>query len=222
MKTIYLAVTVPDTYDVAAIRERERQAARERGTYDSQYHVARDLLDSPDMSLAMYETADEISNEADRIKRADYYDDVRQVATELESEVMSGNITDREEALQWLHETIDGHHDVIYTSCAQDVVRYSDNDGAYVEDFGVDGVVRDGDIDWSVLAYAAMERDVIEALSAIDINAEDLGQPKCEDCDEPLPWGTDDALCNDCADIANSDDADEDGPSTPATEANDN
>jgi hypothetical protein len=48
----------------------------------------------------------------------------------------------------------------------------TDNDGAYVEDFGTDGMVEDGQIQWSRLMYAAMERDVIEKLDAdgLDVN----------------------------------------------------
>jgi hypothetical protein len=78
----------------------------------------------------------------------------------------------REAVLEYVHELIGGHSRVIYTKLAQEGLAESDNDGTYVEDFGTDGLTRDGCLNWSALMYAAMERDVYECLDhrGFDIN----------------------------------------------------
>ena len=85
----------------------------------------------------------------------------------------SGEIEDQDSAETWIHETIDGHHDVIYTACAQTVCLVSQNDGAYIDNFGTEGLCEDGAISWSRLAYAAMEADLREALDndGVDLDA---------------------------------------------------
>jgi hypothetical protein len=70
--------------------------------------------------------------------------------------------------LEWIHETVDGHEFVIYTAKAQSVLAISANDGAYIENYGTEGVVCDGGLNWSGLAYAAMEADLFEALGDLD------------------------------------------------------
>lgn len=73
------------------------------------------------------------------------------------------------------HETLDAHSWVIYTAKAQAVLATSDNDGAMAEEYGADGVVEDGALQWSRLAYCAMEADVCELLDTLD------GQPFADD-----------------------------------------
>ena len=128
----------------------------------------------------MTPTKDQIE-EAHRLLRADYYADVRSTAEgirdELREKIDAMDFGTSESAREWLldylHETIDGHGRVIYPAEAQDCLRYSDNDDAYVEDFGTEGIVEDGCIHWSRLALAAFERDVIEQLEAIGVDVND-------------------------------------------------
>lgn len=129
----------------------------------------------------------------------EYRDTVNGIVEDLKSACADGEITDRDGAQDWLHQTIDGHHDVIYTYAAQNVILQSRNDGAYFEQFGDDGgAVKDGAINWSLLAYCALEADVLEAIGDLDewfkcsecggdVTPEDIktageSLPTCEDC----------------------------------------
>ena len=69
-----------------------------------------------------------------------------------------------------LHETIDGHQWVIYTSYNLDVLRHSDNEDAYIDNFGGEDaahLLKDRGISGlhAVMAYCAMEQDVQSILS---------------------------------------------------------
>jgi hypothetical protein len=113
------------------------------------------------------------NQDAHQVLRADYWSDVRDVAEELKQRIADGDFTDRDEFLDALHETVDGHQRVIYTAQAQECLLYSDNDGAYFEEFGSEGAVQDGAINWSALAFAAFHRDIIEHLDAIGVDVND-------------------------------------------------
>lgn len=106
--------------------------------------------------------------EATRVLRKAYYDDVRGVADALLECIESGELQDAKDADTWLHETVDGHARVIYTGQAMDCLRYSDHDSAYFDDFGTDGIIEDGSINWSGLAYAAFMADIREHLDDLD------------------------------------------------------
>lgn len=67
----------------------------------------------------------------------------------------------------FIAESVDGSEWVIYTYRAQLVMVLSDNDGAYVDDFGKDGALDDDGVKWSALAYAAMYADCLDYLDAI-------------------------------------------------------
>jgi len=71
-----------------------------------------------------------------------------------------------------LWEAVDSHEFVIYTAKAQALLAISDNDGAFVEEYGAEGLVKDGSLNWSSLAYAAMEAD-IRGHAAFDADPED-------------------------------------------------
>jgi hypothetical protein len=105
-------------------------------------------------------------DDAMRVLRAEYFDTVRGIVEDLQRAIKDKEISSEDEAQDWLHETIDGHHDVIYTYAAQQVVLHSDHSGAYVEEYGTDGIVANGDINWSVLAYAALLADVRDAIGS--------------------------------------------------------
>ncbi len=104
-----------------------------------------------------------------------YTDDVADVVSAFKLAVETGDITDTESADEWLHQTIDGHGRVIYTASAKECLYESANDGAYFEDFGSEGAVKDGVLNWSSLAFCAFQRDVLEALSddGIELHDED-------------------------------------------------
>lgn len=129
------------------------------------------LLTKPFAELTRQE-AEDLVRDAESILRAEYWQDVRNAAESIRDE-LRGQIKDgvtgeplREWLIEHVHETIDGSQRVIYTWEAQKCVLFSDNDGAYAENFGTDGMVEDGMINWSRLAYAAFEADVIEELTA--------------------------------------------------------
>lgn len=101
--------------------------------------------------------------DANRILSRDYRQDVIGIVSAY-ADALGTDITDSESAYEWLHETVDGSQRVIYTFQAQQCLIYSDNDGAYAEEFGEEGIVTDGCIEWSRLAYAAFHADIVEAL----------------------------------------------------------
>lgn len=83
-----------------------------------------------------------------------------------------------------LREACDSHHDVIYTSCAQNIVCVSSNDGAYFDEFGGEGAVTDGAINWSLLAYCALRTDVQEHMqSDVDALIEELTKEPDEEAE---------------------------------------
>jgi hypothetical protein len=144
MKPITVRFWVPDTEDVTAY-----------------------LRDAEPLRDGEQLTEEQIVEVAAGIEQRAYYATVRDIVEDLKRAIKDGDVTDEDGATDWLHETIDGHHDVIYTSCAQDIVRISSNSGAYVENFGPEGMVKDGDIQWSLLAYCALEADVLEEIGDI-------------------------------------------------------
>jgi hypothetical protein len=112
-------------------------------------------------------------DDAHSVLRADYWSDVRGVAEDLKKRLDEGDFTDRDDFMEALDETVDGHSRVIYTFEAQQCLLYSENDGAYAEEMGEAGMVKDGCINWSVLAYFAFRADIIEHLDAIDVDVND-------------------------------------------------
>lgn len=120
--------------------------------------------------------------EAQRVCRADYWQDVRDVADEFTKQWRDGEFEDREQAIEWLEQTVDGHGRVIMTYQAQECLLYSDNDGAYIDELGTDGVVKDGSINWSALACMAFKADILEHINqAEDIDVNDDPPQKIDD-----------------------------------------
>ncbi len=100
-----------------------------------------------------------------------------EIKEELEEKIEDGEGGEplREWLLETLHERIDGHARVIYTFKAKVGLLVTENADAYVEDFGEEGLIKDGNINWEGMMFAAMERDVIEALDrmGVDVNNPD-------------------------------------------------
>lgn len=102
------------------------------------------------------EEAEQAVRDAESVLRAEYWQDVRNLAESVRDEwkeqIEQGNEGEplREWLVEHIHETIDGTQRVIYTWQAQKAVLFSDNDGAYIEHFGSEGMVdRGGNINWS-------------------------------------------------------------------------
>lgn len=109
-------------------------------------------------------TDERIKDAADNLARLEYRATVKGVVEDLERAIRDGEITSEDEAQDWLRDTIDGHHDVIYTHAAMEVCRQSDNDQAYFDEFGSDGAVSESGIEWSKLAYCALMADALEEI----------------------------------------------------------
>lgn len=124
---------------------------------------------------------------ADEMKRAAYHAEIRNLAASVKDAIKSGEITDAEGLDEWIHQTIDGHHDVIHTYAAQGVIRASDNDDAMIDEMGAEQLVKDDAINWSGLAFFAMRADLVELLAAEGIP---VGS-------EPEEWQTEQP-CADC------------------------
>jgi hypothetical protein len=149
-------------------------------------------------------TADERIEAARRILRADYWADVRGVVDDLRSAIERGHVADTDDAETWLHETVDGHQRVICTGQAIEGLLYTDNESAFVEEFGEDGLVRDGNVNWSGLMYCALLADIRAQIGDLEQLIEDNKPVTCEDCgetvgDDPIRDELGDALCADCA-----------------------
>lgn len=128
-------------------------------------------------------SADELLDEARQAMRAAYMTHVDMHADDFVDRMKAGDFEDSEAFLEALHEDVDGDSWVIYTHKAQAVVMISDNAAAYVDDFGADGLVADGDVNWSAMACSALERDILDELErrGIDVNADDFGLESDED-----------------------------------------
>lgn len=126
-------------------------------------------------------TNDEKIEAARRVLRADYWDDVRRVAEDFKENVESGHITSLDEAETWLHESVDGTQRVIYTGQAIEGLLYTDHESAFVDEFGEEGLVESGDVNWSGLMYSALMADVRKTLGDIeDLIAE--AETACYSC----------------------------------------
>ena len=116
----------------------------------------------------------------------EYWDDVKDMAEQIEDWAKENDWPDREAVMDYMHESIDGCGRIIYTASAKECVMISPNEGAYVENFGSDGLTdKHGNINWSAMAYAALEADVLEELSSreFDINADRPGYVEPEEAE---------------------------------------
>ena len=98
----------------------------------------------------------------------EYYKEVRSIANDIATEARSGEYGTGEDCREWLsdylHETIDGHEFCIYTQKSQFVLAHSRNDGYSAEEFVVETIVQDGQLNWGAMAYGALYADVIDQL----------------------------------------------------------
>ena len=112
--------------------------------------------------------------DAQRTLRTDYYEDVRSVADDLRQQIDDGDFEDREQFVDVLHETIDGHRRVIITWQAMLGVVFSSQDSNLaIEEFGADSIDFSECIPWSKLMFPIFERDVIEMLETLGVDVND-------------------------------------------------
>lgn len=113
------------------------------------------------------------------ITETKYRQQILAIAEDLATEALQDNEWNREAALESindtrLHETIDGHQWVIYTAYNLDVLKFSGNADAYIDNFGTDdagSVIKERGINGlhAVMAFCAMEQDVRDVLDdAVD------------------------------------------------------
>jgi hypothetical protein len=79
------------------------------------------------------------------ITYTEYWQEVNDLAESIVSETMDDNDNDRDAAESdiWdsrLHETVDGHQWVIYYSYNDDVLRHTENEEYYEDNFGADAL----------------------------------------------------------------------------------
>lgn len=107
-------------------------------------------------------TQEELHDDAMRVLRQEYYQSVLGLAQEVDRLVKDEGMEEGDA----LHQVVDGSYWVIYTHANFQVLMCSDHHDAYMEEYGdVPTEGRDG-LNWAALAFAAMERDVSERLSA--------------------------------------------------------
>ena len=75
----------------------------------------------------------------------EYWTEIKGIAADLVTEAMEQAENDKDKAEELindslLHETIDGHHWVIYYGYNLDVIKYSDNEDYYNDNFGAESL----------------------------------------------------------------------------------
>lgn len=115
----------------------------------------------------------------------EYWRQVQDMAEEAKSMTQKGEFgtgeTAREGLDQWLWESIDGHEFAIYTYKAKMMLTHTDNEGYSAENFGAEGLFKDGRIQWERIAFGALYGDVMDTLSRLDDF--DINDPNPEDAD---------------------------------------
>lgn len=105
----------------------------------------------------------------------DYWEQINAIAEELATTAIEANEGDKDAALDqindyMLHETIDGHQWVIYNSYNADVMRHSENEDYYIDNFGGDDaayVLKERGLSGlhNVIAFWCMYADVQDKLN---------------------------------------------------------
>jgi len=125
----------------------------------------------PSSSGGQRAITEEQHDDAMRVLRAEYYQGVRGISQELAERVANGEITERDGLEQALNESIDSSYWVIYTHANFQVLLCTDHHDEYSEQYG-EPPVTGNDINWAVLAYAALERDVRDQMDAEGVGAD--------------------------------------------------
>ena len=107
----------------------------------------------------------------------EYWKEVKDIADIIVCEAMQDNDNDREAAEEdindsRLHETIDGHQWIIYYSYNLDVIKYSDNEDYYSDNFGGEALassLEEGGLDTlhCHIAFWALYADVQDMINTV-------------------------------------------------------
>lgn len=143
-----------------------------------------DMLKTKPLSTLTEKEMSEARTLAYGILRADYYRDVRGLAESIKADVLDGSIKDWDALTERVHEDVDGNQRVIYTHQAKEAVILSDNGEAMLDDFGPEEIVKGDSINWSGMAFFAMQQDVWELLSAEGIDQDYWDNLEEEEDDE--------------------------------------
>jgi hypothetical protein len=144
-------------------------------------------LDSKPLSELSESESREARDLAWRILRADYWRDVRSISESIRDAIKDGEVTDSESLSDRIHEECDGHQRVIYTSLNMETLLVSDNADAYADEFGEDGLIKDGSVNWAAMAYCALQADLNKQLEAEGVDLNDPCPEPDEDEDEEDP-----------------------------------
>jgi hypothetical protein len=140
-------------------------------------------------------TQDEMSEARElalRILRADYYQDVRNVAQDARDAIDSGEIASYDQLQEYVDQSVDGSGRVIYTAQAQECILLSDHADAYFDECGDgDGLISEGSINWSQLAFSAFRHDVHSQLA---IDSDYFDDSEDDDCDDVEPESDSDQI----------------------------
>lgn len=161
MKALHFQVYVEDDVDTSLVDGSKL-------THISVADLRKFLQPLPQKNSLQPLSDNAIVNIAEGIEQRAYRNSVKGFAEDVRNEIKAGNITDSDGAREYLEQSIDGAHDVIYIYAAQNVCRFSDNDTAYFDQMGSEGAVSDSGIEWSKLAYFALLQDVLDELGDLD------------------------------------------------------
>ena len=98
------------------------------------------------------------------ILRREYWEHVHSLADDLRDAVKDGEVSNADEALEYVEQSVDGSRWVIYTYLNMRVLMFSDHENAAADELGPDGLVTDGNVHWAGMAYMALRADVLDAL----------------------------------------------------------
>jgi hypothetical protein len=107
-------------------------------------------------------TTDQLRSTAIDALHAWHHAHIRSAADDILDDVRCGTLVDwdavNESIAEWCESL------VTYTFNAQLHLTASRHDDAYLEEYGADGIVQDGAVQWERLAYAALDADIRDQL----------------------------------------------------------
>ena len=122
-------------------------------------HTPDDLFESLDYILGILKSV--------------YHTHVNEIAEEFFTACNSGEYEDAEALQTALNERVDEDEWVTSPRHAQVACIVSDHSGYAPKEYSADAIVKNGEIDWSVMAYSALYQDTIRTLGAIDVYCSD-------------------------------------------------
>lgn len=119
-------------------------------------------------------------NEAMRAIRQWYYGEVREYAEDYDKQLEDGEFESSEEFFERLDQDLDGSQMVIYTLQSKVCLLASDNEDAYVEEFGELPTERGGELNIAAMAMYAFRADILDAMR-VDPSDDDVYEQDDED-----------------------------------------